>query len=240
MSRRTRRIDQPETVAEAQTFTRIVGLYRADGCCTRCSAQLAYGHQLGFGALEHQPCEVCAPIVAGFPKPQLCGWRSVQGAGADARNHATLRRSTASAAAEAIPGRGAARERPRTRTTGCSPDCVQPTPKTRLQHCTLCHRTFSGTESGDRHRIGSHGVSEGPGRRHCRTDGELIKAGLRLDGRGVWRLARSFDDAADVFHPTSNPEKGAADPPGAAAQPPCSQRMSSGSDLFRGETDGGC
>lgn len=54
----------------------------------------------------------------------------------------------------------------------------------RMEHCTVCHRTFSGTSTGDAHRVGEHGVS-----RRCLTDAELTKKGFRLtDERAhLWR-----------------------------------------------------
>lgn len=54
----------------------------------------------------------------------------------------------------------------------------------RMEHCTVCHRTFSGTTTGDAHRTGEHGID-----RRCLTDDELAKKGMRLtDERAhLWR-----------------------------------------------------
>lgn len=41
------------------------------------------------------------------------------------------------------------------------------------EHCTVCHETFTCTHAGAMHRIGEHGVKEGPHRRmvpHYRRD----------------------------------------------------------------------
>ena len=43
----------------------------------------------------------------------------------------------------------------------------------KIEHCPACHETFSGTTSGDRHRVGSHGVTDGPDRRRCLTVDEM-------------------------------------------------------------------
>jgi hypothetical protein len=42
-----------------------------------------------------------------------------------------------------------------------------------IEHCAACHQTFSGTEAGDKHRVGDHGVTEGPNRRRCLTVEEM-------------------------------------------------------------------
>lgn len=54
------------------------------------------------------------------------------------------------------------------------------------EHCTVCHRTFSGTSTGDAHRTGQHGVD-----RRCLTDAELAKKGMRMtDARSnLWQSA---------------------------------------------------
>lgn len=66
------------------------------------------------------------------------------------------------------------------------------------EHCTLtgCHMTFSTTAVGDAHRVGEHGVHEGPTRRRCLTPDEFAlvatKSGvLRFaqNARGVWHGA---------------------------------------------------
>lgn len=63
----------------------------------------------------------------------------------------------------------------------------------KMEHCTSCHRTFTGTSAGDKHRTGEHAVSRGARRRRCRTDAELEKAGLRPNekksGLIVWGSA---------------------------------------------------
>lgn len=53
----------------------------------------------------------------------------------------------------------------------------------RLEHCTVCHRTFSGTKAGDAHRIGEHWPA---GLRRCLTDEEMAAGGMWRDERGVW------------------------------------------------------
>lgn len=56
----------------------------------------------------------------------------------------------------------------------------------RFEHCDGCHRTFSGTTAGDRHRIGHHGVD-----RRCVDDPASV--GLSYDEkRNVWRLPGGY------------------------------------------------
>jgi hypothetical protein len=43
----------------------------------------------------------------------------------------------------------------------------------RTEHCTVCHRTLSGSTTGDAHRVGPH-----DGDRRCLTDGEMLALGL--------------------------------------------------------------
>lgn len=58
---------RPESLREARTWEIVKGKYAALGLCGRCAAQAAWGHQIGFGRLEHQPCAACAPVVATLP-----------------------------------------------------------------------------------------------------------------------------------------------------------------------------
>lgn len=54
------------------------------------------------------------------------------------------------------------------------------------EHCTQCHRTFTGTSAGDKHRTGDHQVKTGPVRRRCLTDDEMAGSGLALNAKGLW------------------------------------------------------
>lgn len=56
----------------------------------------------------------------------------------------------------------------------------------RPEHCTVCHETFGGTWTGDKHRVGSYSDPGDP--RRCLDPAE---AGLRLTSRGLW--ARPLD-----------------------------------------------
>lgn len=56
----------------------------------------------------------------------------------------------------------------------------------RIEHCTACHQTFTGTTSGDRHRVGKHEVDHGPERRRCLTVAEMVEKGLERNERGQW------------------------------------------------------
>jgi hypothetical protein len=56
-----------------------------------------------------------------------------------------------------------------------------------VEHCTVCHQTFSGETTGNAHRVGPH---DPPGRRRCRTPAELTALGLWVEtnqyGTDVW------------------------------------------------------
>ena len=58
----------------------------------------------------------------------------------------------------------------------------------RLEHCTECHQTFTGTTAGDKHRTGKHDVWTGPERRRCRTADEMRDLGMRQNDRGHWGM----------------------------------------------------
>jgi hypothetical protein len=60
----------------------------------------------------------------------------------------------------------------------------------KAEHCPACHATFSGTTTGDRHRVGAHGVTEGPERRRCLTVEEM-RAVRRRDGSPFYREIRN-------------------------------------------------
>lgn len=46
------------------------------------------------------------------------------------------------------------------------------------EHCTVCCQTFAGTRSGDRHRVGDHGVHSGEKRRRCLEPHEMEALGM--------------------------------------------------------------
>lgn len=56
----------------------------------------------------------------------------------------------------------------------------------RIEHCTACHATFTGTTAGDRHRTGDHNESTGPNRRRCLTAEEMRERGMAQNDRGQW------------------------------------------------------
>jgi hypothetical protein len=59
---------------------------------------------------------------------------------------------------------------------------------TRTEHCTVCHQTFTSRNSGDRHRVGHHGVLAGDNRRRCLTVDEMTELGMRRNPLGRWML----------------------------------------------------
>lgn len=71
--------DKPETLRQAQTFGIVLGRALDFGLCYRCASQMAWGHQLGFGRVTHEPCACCLPLVEMLPVARLNRWRSVDG-----------------------------------------------------------------------------------------------------------------------------------------------------------------
>ena len=59
----------------------------------------------------------------------------------------------------------------------------------RAEHCTECHRTYSGQSLGDAHRIGEHH----PDTRRCLTEAEMTAKGWRLVD-AVWRGPAMSDE----------------------------------------------
>lgn len=52
----------------------------------------------------------------------------------------------------------------------------------RLEHCTVCHETFSGTSAGDKHRTGDYAAKT----RRCLNADEMRAKGMAQNERGVW------------------------------------------------------
>lgn len=63
------------------------------------------------------------------------------------------------------------------------------------EHCPVCHETFTGTRAGDTHRVGRHGVSDGPDRRRCLTPAEMEAKGRSITKDGHWDSGRVFPDS---------------------------------------------
>jgi len=61
----------------------------------------------------------------------------------------------------------------------------------RIEHCTVCHETFTGATAGDMHRVGDHGIWEGPDRRRCLTAAEMAEKGMAQNDRGQWTSGKS-------------------------------------------------
>ena len=61
----------------------------------------------------------------------------------------------------------------------------------RIEHCTVCHETFTGSTAGDMHRTGDHAVFEGPDRRRCLTADEMREKGMAQNARSQWTTGQS-------------------------------------------------
>lgn len=64
----------------------------------------------------------------------------------------------------------------------------------RVEHCTACHETFTGTSAGDRHRTGTYA----PMARRCLTLDEMRTAGLEQNARGHWSSGGGFWGKGDA------------------------------------------
>lgn len=81
--------DAPETPGQAAGWERVKGHAERYGFCPPCAAQIAWGHQLGFGRTTRPPCEVCGPLVAALPEVRPGGWRTVSGSASRAQSWRT-------------------------------------------------------------------------------------------------------------------------------------------------------
>jgi hypothetical protein len=63
----------------------------------------------------------------------------------------------------------------------------------KLEHCPLCHETFTTTRNGDLHRVGPWSA------RRCLTEAELIATGkVAKNSRGYWAGVPRIGAAADA------------------------------------------
>ena len=66
--------------------------------------------------------------------------------------------------------------------------------KTSLNGCSGCRLDFASLAAFDRHRIGRQEYDFSAERldgRRCMDEGEMIEAGMELDRRGRWTIAKS-------------------------------------------------
>lgn len=68
----------------------------------------------------------------------------------------------------------------------------------KLEHCPVCHETFTCTAAGDRHRVGRHGAVDGPHRRRCLTPEKMLDKGMTRNTRGRWTSGGSWNDLGTV------------------------------------------
>lgn len=62
----------------------------------------------------------------------------------------------------------------------------------RIEHCTMCHQTFSGETTGNAHRVGPY---DQPSKRRCLSSDELR-------GLGLWTEANQY--GTEVWHGSPN------------------------------------
>lgn len=73
-------------------------------------------------------------------------------------------------------------------------ECATLRPGARAQHCTACHETFTGTASGDEHRVGPF-----PDGRRCLTPDEMRAKGMRQGRTGMWVWSKSDERLAHLL-----------------------------------------
>jgi hypothetical protein len=75
-ARSQRKHTEPESISQAKVWDRKCKRYRIAGLCDPCSANAAWGHQLGFGDIP-DPCSACQPTVNAFDTsgPKGSKWR---------------------------------------------------------------------------------------------------------------------------------------------------------------------
>lgn len=74
-------------------------------------------------------------------------------------------------------------------------DCKKTIVGYKTEHCAEFHETFTRTKAGDMHRVGKHGVAEGPDRRRCLSPFEMKAKGMRTTNRGYWTTGEEFPDS---------------------------------------------
>jgi hypothetical protein len=62
--------------------------------------------------------------------------------------------------------------------------------------CGACGKEFRSDSGFDFHRVGQHGVKEGPNRRRCMGNIELRAAGYEPNDKGIWRKALTEEERA--------------------------------------------
>jgi hypothetical protein len=98
----------PESLDQARHFDRKVVRYLTAGICRTCSAQAAWGHQLGFSLIQ-PPCADCRDAVAALPTPSVGGWRKLtrnRASGAENAQPAPWQSSLAATPTRSLTGAG--------------------------------------------------------------------------------------------------------------------------------------
>jgi hypothetical protein len=84
----------------------------------------------------------------------------------------------------------------------------------RIEHCTACHETFTGTGSGDMHRVGPYAPLE----RRCLSAEEMRDRGMAANSRGHWTTGRASPWATPPESEAPGRPRSDAEPP--PVQPP--------------------
>lgn len=65
----------------------------------------------------------------------------------------------------------------------------------KVEHCTVCHQSFTGTNSGDKHRVAVNFKLDENGRKvrlsdrnRCLSEDEMREAGMSKNHFGLWSL----------------------------------------------------
>lgn len=79
----------------------------------------------------------------------------------------------------------------------------------KLELCPACGKVFSNTTAGDAHRVGDHGVKEGPMRRRCLTTEEMR---AKVYENGARKGESWYKTALIAMKPKSGPKTRARHP----------------------------
>ncbi len=142
-SKRQPAAERPETIEQAKRWDVQKSRALAQGLCSRCAAQYAWGLQVGF-TRSHPPCSSCAVIigaVVGEGRPN--GWRNMRLeniAPTDTRECPHAHRSRHMTPEKYVEGYGTCR-------------CGVLWTGYATCHCSGCHHTFADERTFATHRI---------------------------------------------------------------------------------------
>lgn len=178
---------EPESMRQARTWENVKNRYLVAGLCARCASQLAWGHECGFTTIA-PPCDICQCMTL-----PAFNWFDVH---ADRARKWLARPPVTVSWTPWLDGTRpwlAFAPSPGPKPADC-PDCRITWAGSKPEHCAACHETFTGTEAGNRHRLGDWNDDS----RRCLNAEEMRAAGLGQNDRGIWQRVRPTRVPRDV------------------------------------------